>query len=343
MLLPIWADAYSDSNSGTTFALWMCVVLGVVSLVSTVIVYFSMTKEKQRLSAKASAEACSDQATVSRAIRAFGKATSPKVPSLQRWCLPLAFYLACYGIKAQYFAPFGFTAFSNNIYKSKFRQSARSASFLSGFISLVAGLMSPGIGELSDRTGQRSLGLALGSSLSAIGFLLLAVSTGGTPAVWIASTLFALQYGIGDTVAYISIRFIVGVSRSGIGYGIYGVVGNLVATVVPIVGGILMESGAEADGIGNENAVLWYFAGLMGLGTVTWITVWLLEGPRSLIELPANQVIETTDENLRAAALCFVVSPPTSQKDVGSSSDVPVKPGNDDSENRKEEQPVDGK
>ena len=74
--------------------------------------------------------------------------------------------------------------------------------------------MSPGIGELSDHTGQRSLGLALGSSLSAVGFPLFA---GGTPVVWIASTL---RYGIGDTVAFICIRFTVGVSRSGIGYGI---------------------------------------------------------------------------------------------------------------------------
>jgi Na+/melibiose symporter-like transporter len=142
VLLPIWADAIDDYEKGTSFALWMCVVLGVVSLLASTIVYFSMKKENLT----ASAEENSDQKTVSKVIRNFAKATTPKVPGCRRWVLPLSFYLACYGIKAQYFAPFGFTAFSNKIYKEKFGQSSSVASFQSGFISLLAGLMSPLMG-----------------------------------------------------------------------------------------------------------------------------------------------------------------------------------------------------
>jgi nitrate/nitrite transporter NarK len=303
VLLPVWANATSDGNDGTTFALWMCVVLGGVSIVTCVITYMSMKKEN------ISSEEQSDQKTVTTLVRTFARATTPQIPGCKRWLLPLSFFFACFGIKAQYFAPFGFTAFSNEIYKTKFDRSSSQASFLSGFISLVAGLMSPLMGDLSDRIGRRSPCLALGSLFSMIGFGVLALANGGAPPVWIASTLFALQYGFGDTVAYISIRFIVGVGRSGIGYGIYGVFGNLVATIVPMLGGYLMESDDGTD------KVLWYFCGLMGLGSLCWILVYLLEGTRSLLELPAEKVIEMSDEDLQVAALTYVVSPTAASSD----------------------------
>lgn len=134
-------------------------------------------------------------------------------------------------------------------------------------------------------------------------FAILAISEGGRAPVWIASTLFALQYGFGDTIAYISIRFIVGISRSGLGHGLYGVAGNGIATLVPLIGGFLMES---SNGI---NKLLWCFTGLMALGSLCWIAVLLLEGHRSILELPTDKVIETSDEDLKLAALSYVVSP----------------------------------
>ena len=280
----------------------MCAVLGVISFTTSTIVYFSMKRENT----VSTAEEQSDQKTISKVIRAMAQATTPKVPGCQRWMLPFSFFIACFGIKAQYFAPFGFTAFSNKIYKEKFGQKSHVASFLSGFISLLAGLLSPFVGEMSDRIGKRSLCLALGSFLACIGFGVLAISSGanGKVPAWIASVLFAIQYGVGDTIAYLSIRFIVGVSRSGIGYGIYGVFGNLIATLVPMIGGFLMES--SSNGI---DKVLYYFAGLMGLGTISWLMIYVLEGQRSLLELPADRVIETSDEDLKLAALSYIASP----------------------------------
>lgn len=298
-LLPVWAEAFEDEEKGTTVALWMCSVLAFISLVSCVVVYISMNKEEVTLAANEGA----DQRTISKFFRAFALATTPKTPGCRRWMMPLAFWFAVFGIKAQYFAPFGFTAFSNNIYRDKFLQSRSQSSLLSGFISLVAGLMSPFIGELSDRMGKRAMCLAIGSSLSVVGFAILAVSEGGAAPVWIASTLFSLQYGIGDTIAYISIRFIVGIQRSGLGYGLYGVLGNAIATLVPLIGGFLMET---PNGI---NKVLWYFSGIMALGVLCWVVVYFLEGPRSLLRLPADEVIETSDEDLKLAALSYVASP----------------------------------
>lgn len=116
--------------------------------------------------------------------------------------------------------------------------------------------------------------------------------------------IFQFQYGFGDTVAYISIRFIVGVSRAGIGYGVYGVFGNLIATIVPIIGGSLLDQNN-----GND-IVLWYFSGLMGLGALCWIMVFFLEGARSLLELPAEKVIETSDNDIRLAALTYLFDQP---------------------------------
>jgi MFS family permease len=305
VLLPIWADAVGEGNDGTTFALWMCAVLGAVSIVACVVTYFSMEKEN------VSSEEQSDQRTVKKVIRGFAKATTPQLPGCRRWMLPTSFFFAVFGIKAQYFAPFSFTAFSNEIYSEKFGRSSSQASFLSGYISLVAGLLSPFMGELSDRIGMRSPCLTVGSLLSAVGFCVLASSAGGGAPVWIASTLFALQYGFGDTVAYISIRFIVGVNRAGIGYGIYGVFGNLIATLAPLIGGFILEG--SDNGIDN---VLWYFCGLMLIGTLCWVMVYILEGKRSLLELPAAQVIETSDEDLQMAALTYVISPPIQVDDT---------------------------
>jgi nitrate/nitrite transporter NarK len=308
VLLPIWADAMGDEpldNDGTSFALWMCAVLGGVSLFASVVVFFSMKKESNVY-----VEEQSDQQTVINSMRALAKATVPRLKGIQKWTLPLSFFFAIYGIKSQYHAPFGFTAFSNQIYVTKFKFDSSMASFLSGIISLIAGLLGPIMGPLSDKYGRRSLSLAFVTSLSMIGFGILAMSKGGSTSVWIASMLFAIQYGFGDTVAYISIRFIVGVSRAGIGYGVYGIIGNLIATVVPIIGGTLMDQN------NGEDKVLWYFTGLMALGAASWVMVFILEGPRSLLELPANKVIETSDEDIKMAALTYVVGRTGTNKDT---------------------------
>ena len=130
-----------------------------------------------------------------------------------------------------------------------------------------------------------------------------------------------------------TIRLIVGPARAGIGYGVYGIIGNLMATLVPLVGGMVMVSGeTEADG---QDMVCWYFAGLvrcscfaqhagasgttsrgseifaggpqMVLGTMCWAGVRVIEGGRCLLDMPADQVVETDDVVLQQACLSMVV------------------------------------
>jgi len=299
VLPPAWANAMSDAeldNDGTTFALWMCAALGVVSLAACTLVHMLVLPEKN-----VSAEEQLDQVTVSKMVRAFAKATTPRLAGTQKWKLRILFFFAVFGIKAQHFAPFAFAAFSNETCSTKFGQSRSQSSMFSGITSLVAGVLGPLFGPLSDKCGKRSLSLAAACSLSMIGFAILAVLTGGTAPVWVASVLFALQHGFGDTVAHISIRFIVGVSRAGVGCGVCGIFGNLIATVVPALGGALLDQN------NGEDEVLWHFAGLMASGALCWVMVLFLEGARSLLELPADKIIETSDEDIQAAALMFVV------------------------------------
>ena len=170
VLLPMWAESGSSpeppagwnativlpdgtvtqqewlDNDGTSYALWITVWLGIASTFSNCVVKYAMVTEQ------ATAENSADQKSIQGQIRAFGRATAPLPPgSCAKWQLPLSFYLACVGIKAQYFAPFGFTAFSNTVYGDKFGQTKADASFFSGVISLVAGLLGPIMGPWSDK------------------------------------------------------------------------------------------------------------------------------------------------------------------------------------------------
>jgi hypothetical protein len=51
--------------------------------------------------------------SVASKLRALTKGIAPRAPGkCADWKLPLSFYLSTYGIQAQYFMPFAFTAFS---------------------------------------------------------------------------------------------------------------------------------------------------------------------------------------------------------------------------------------
>lgn len=104
VLLPLWSNKVN-----TSFALWMCAFLGLCSIVSSIIVHVSMKNENDR---DLSAEEESDQGTIVKNLRAFSRATSPKITGSWHHHLPLSFYLAVLGIRSQYFAPLCFTSVS---------------------------------------------------------------------------------------------------------------------------------------------------------------------------------------------------------------------------------------
>ena len=75
--------------------------------------------------------------------------------------------------------------------------------------------------------------------------------------------------------------------------GVYGIIGNLMATLVPLVGGVVMEME------GGNDLICWYFAGLMLMGTLCWLGVRAIEGGKSMLELPSEAVVETDDMGKR--------------------------------------------
>ena len=185
-------------NEGTTMALHFCFVCGILSLLSNVIVYLGFMND-------GGAGDLPKQTDLASQVRGLAGAITPKSPSsCDQWKLPITFYIAIYGIQSQYFAPFSFASFSNKIYMNRYGVDAATASFYSGVMNLIGGLVGPVLGPVSDAYGNRALMLAGFGVLSAIGFVVIGLSNEIT--LWIPTLLFALQYGFGDTVACTSYR-----------------------------------------------------------------------------------------------------------------------------------------
>lgn len=72
------------------------------------------------------------------------------------------------------------------------------AELMSGILNIMGGSLGPVFGPLSDYVGYRALLLSAFNVPAVIGFMLLA---GTNISPWLATVLFALQYGFGDTVA----------------------------------------------------------------------------------------------------------------------------------------------
>ncbi|GIQ91408.1 hypothetical protein KIPB_014645, partial [Kipferlia bialata] len=54
-------------------------------------------------------------------------------------------------------------------------------------------------------------------------------------------------------------------------------------------------------------AMIWYFAGVMTLGALSWLLVRFLEGGRSFLALPASELVVTSDEIIDAATFHAVL------------------------------------
>eukprot|EP00041_Stephanoeca_diplocostata_P032889 m.1068626 g.1068626 ORF g.1068626 m.1068626 type:complete len:715 (+) comp24225_c0_seq24:402-2546(+) len=290
IILPSIANAVAKEgegnyDDGTSLSLWFIAMLAVVSLISNVIVlrwYLPKTSPNANLA-------------LGQKLRALALAVTPKDPSTwAKWKLPLSFYLSTYGTQVFYFAPFAFTAFSVRLYQEKFGLSEELAELMSGILNVMGGLTGPFFGPMSDWLGNRALLLAAFNVPAVIGFAMLG-STSVTP--WVATVLFALQYGFGDTVAYPCIRLMVGAHRAGVGYGIFGIFGNFFAAITPVFAGMIV------DGDDGLNRMCWYWSALMMAAVVIWVMVHFMMGADSPLELPEKDIVEASDSNVAFAAL----------------------------------------
>eukprot|EP01025_Chloroclados_australasicus_P065719 TRINITY_DN8958_c0_g1_i1.p1 TRINITY_DN8958_c0_g1~~TRINITY_DN8958_c0_g1_i1.p1 ORF type:complete len:659 (+),score=60.69 TRINITY_DN8958_c0_g1_i1:1-1977(+) len=288
-ILPVVADEF-----GTVGALWFCFFMSVLALASNmvILIYMQIKRKSQQVRPKKS---------VAQTIRAYARAITPKppTPTSQFFKLPLSFIPAIFAIQSFYYPPFSFTAFTVDMFTTRFQKSESMASFLSGSISLISGICGPFFGPLSDFMGNRALVMALWMIPCTVAFMLFALTTSVSP--WVGITLLGMTYGWGDTVSYSSIRLLVGPERAGLGYGIFGSVSSVLAFLVPVIGGEIYQGN---NGKVNVN---WFFAALSIFGGVCWLAVRLMEGSNSAMELPANKLIETEDVDINIACMYSIL------------------------------------
>ena len=308
-ILPLVAEGAATESEGTAAALWFCFGCAVASLVSNLIVWQLHLRQDGGAASVTAAELDASRQALASKLRALARAVRPRAPGkLADWKLPLSFYLACYGIQAQYFSVFAFTAFSVKIYSTKFGMSVEQAASVSGIMNLFGGVLGPPSGVFSDWLGYRAASLSAFGSFTVMGFALLALGPATPATVWVATVLFALTYGFGDTVAYPNIRLLVGVERAGIGYGIFSFVGGLFAVLVPIFGGMILEAESSAAASDAGEYTCWYFLVLAALAMAVWWAVHVMEGNNSAIELPASEQVELTDRQIEAAGLAGIAA-----------------------------------
>ena len=233
---------------------------------------------------------------VTNSFASLATTMMPSAPSfLRSYVLPPSFYLAVLGNKGIGYFFNTFSVFSVSLYSSNFPGiSSDTASMATGLAGLIAGFLSPLFGILTDKYGHRTILFTIGCIFGLAGFL--ALLFGSQPfVVWIATALISVMNGMQDH-AIVIIPLVVGNSRVGAGYGLYGLLGNLFDALVSVISGQLLSGG-------NDDHFLIFSAAIAVMGMISWIGVYFLERKRTFIEKPISEIVSTTAESLQAASL----------------------------------------
>jgi hypothetical protein len=318
LVLPQLADSQSDydlDSSGTDFALLIVVVVCLVSSLASYLVWAGMKFENGK-----KIDNQSESARVASTVSAFGRAVIPRDGDSMLKAvlsLPPAFYLAILGNKSVNYFFNTFSLFSTPIYEEEFGLSASQASLATGLASLLAGVLAPFMGLYMDKFGRRSIVLVVACGMLLIGFLVLGIFKSST-AVWVVTVLFAINNSFSD-LAIVTIPIIVGPSRAGVAYGLYGILGNTFDAMTSLLAGVIMESGDNGAEI-----FIWFSTAIAFLGTLAWVGVYVLESRMSFIETPLDQIVETRMEHFHFATLCAIAEESPELEEDRASGDVDV-------------------
>jgi MFS family permease len=157
------------------------------------------------------------------------------------------------------------------------------------------------MGLVMDNFGRRSKFLVVACGLASIVFLVLGISNSRST-VWIGTVLFAVNNSLSD-LAIVMVPIIVGPSRAGVAYGLYGILGNSFDALTRFLSGVILESG--------DNGVViyvWFPSAITFMGVLAWTGVYVLESRMSSIETPLDQIIETRMEYFHFATLCGIAT-----------------------------------
>ena len=295
-VIPAVANSKSDYSDGTDFSLFFCFLLSLLSLYATVVVAAMFYFEDRAKQANSIGD--SDQAVLIRTFGALAKAATPGLPSgFAKFKFPVSFFLFVVGVKSVCFYFNTFSLYAVGIYTDKFGMSGSQASLATGLAPLLAIPFAIGVGGATDKIGSRPR-LLTGFTLSGVVGLALLRWTDSEISVWIATVLFSGMVScIGLSLSMLPL--IAGPARTGLGFGIYSILGNGLDAVNAYICGSLAALGEN-----GQDYLLLYSMGFVLFGMFCWITVYFLEREMSFVERPTDQIVETKLETLQAASVC---------------------------------------
>jgi MFS family permease len=165
------------------------------------------------------------------------------------------------------------STFAIKYFEDAHAMTLEAASTMNSHVFLAAIFATPLFGLMVDRTGRRSLFMAIGSLLLFTVFIILVFTSWQ---LWITTVLIGISFSLVPAVLWPSVPHLVEERRLGTAYGLMTMVQNIGLVIFNLAGGKLNDMGsASAENPGGYLPMLWMFAILSLAGLVF---SWLLRG-----------------------------------------------------------------
>jgi MFS family permease len=144
--------------------------------------------------------------------------------------------------------------------------SLQEAGTMNGYVFLAAIFATPAFGLLVDRTGRRSLYMAVGTLLLVLVFPILAYSQAN---LWVSTVLIGIAFSLVPAVMWPAVSYLVPAERLGTAYGLMTMLQNIGLTLANVGAGWLNDRNhAGADNPAGYTPMLWMFLVLSLAGFV---------------------------------------------------------------------------
>ncbi len=286
---------------GIEHTLALLVAFCIVTTIASIIVDVSCKKEETMKITKNDKSNSQHQEKVVELFASLADALAPSIPKGRSRCrFPAPFYFAILGNKAINYFLNTFSVFAVELYARNFHGvSYDYAASAMGVTAVIGGILAISCGFLMDRYGNRSLLLCAATFIGMVGFLVLQWSNRSIY-LWIASICFAITISFAD-LAIVTIPLLVHRSQVGIAYGIYGLVGNSLDTLLSLSSGWLMSRN-------KEDMYLQLCSTFMLIGCFSWLIVFHLGKNQTFIEKPTKSIIHTSREDICLASMVDIAN-----------------------------------
>ncbi|KAL0239335.1 hypothetical protein PCE1_005022 [Barthelona sp. PCE] len=277
--------AWMAEEKSVDYVLWFNTALGGISLVIAILAWIIVRKEKEAL--------LEDEKSVARSYKMIARTIQPKVSKKCFFNVSSNIYLAAIGIKAFYLIAYALPSVGTVVFVEKFGVSASEAGSILGLLNLVGALGSIPAAIIGDKFGNRAKLFTALLFICSILFCLLGISTD----VWLLyliTIVFGIAYAFGDTLAFTSLFLLTpDPNETSKSYALYGLVGNCLQLVIPIIASTLISKG--------EEYFFYFFAVVIFLCSLCWLRIRLAVGRKSRLEMTLDEIVETNTDAVKAA------------------------------------------